>query len=79
MKSRRKMTPMKMTPETEQEMQAIKNTKTCNGGRRCPDGYSFWVCPFEDSKCHLVGLEDWENALAAKAREEEDEDEGIDG
>ena len=56
---------MKMTPETEQEMQAIQNTmqaientKTCNAGHRCPDGYSFWVCPFENSKCHLVGIAD---------------------
>ena len=68
MKSRRKM-----TPETEQKMQAIENTKVCNAGHRCPDGYSFWTCPFKDSKCFLVGIEDWKNALAEKAREEKEE------
>lgn len=63
-----------MTSETELEMQAIENTKVCNQGHRCPDGYSFWTCPFGDSKCYLVGLEDWENVLAAaKAGEEEEE------
>lgn len=67
---------MKMSPETE--MQAIENTKTCNEGHRCPDGYSFWVCPFEDSKCYLVGLEDWENALAAKAGEDVEDGEDTD-
>ena len=66
------MTPMKMTPETEQKMQAIENAKVCNRGHRCPDGYSFWTCPIEHSKCYLVGLEDWENALAAKAGKEDE-------
>ena len=65
---------MEISPNTKLEMQAIENTKVCNAGHQCPDGYSFWVCPFEDSKCHLVGLEDWENVLAAKDRGEDEDD-----
>ena len=72
------MTPMKVTPETEQEMQAIENTKTCNEGHRCPDGYSFWTCPFADSTCYLVGIEDWEDALAKKARKDVEDGEDTD-
>ena len=64
---------MKLTPETE--MQAIENTKTCNAGHRCPDGFSFWSCPFEESKCFMVGIEDWENVLAAKAMKEDEDGE----
>ena len=62
-----------MSPETELEMQAIENTKVCNAGHRCPDGYSFWNCPIADSKCYLVGIQDWENALAAKTKKEDED------
>ena len=67
-----------MTSETELEMQAIENTNVCNECHRCPDGYSFWTCPFADSKCYLVGIEDWEDVLAAKVREEDEDGEDTD-
>ena len=68
-----------MTSETELEMQAIENTKVCNEGHRCPDGYSFWTCPFAHSKCYLVGIANWEDALAAKARKDVEDGEDTDG